>query len=674
MPIDQDAFHDQWGTGGASAPADETGTRTLDPGAFASQWLASDEKPATKESAAQNPVTEGAGNLAGGFGKGVMDVVNTGAQGIGYLTNGVTKFLADRGISNGLDVKTEKERFDTLNKRIEQENKNYEAKRGDSWMASGGRLGGQLLASAPTLAVGGEAIPAGVAGLKVVAPSLVKAAEPYATSLLARLGIVGPIEGAIGGGSVGATTSAASPEPVGQQIKEGATTGAILGPLGPAAYEGGKYVGNAVKGLVAPFTEGGQSNLATGTVSKLAAPQPQVLAHEIIPGSKPTLAEATADPGIATLQRQARDLNPAPFVAKEAENSLARTNYLNKVTGTTQDIDAAKAHLDQEATHAVNTLFKPGQAADSAPVVAEIDSILSGKGGKRDAVQQVLTNLRSKIVNKDGSLESDPEVLYNSVRKQIGDMLDKSPANSPAGNQAKRELMQVRDVLDDRITKAVPGFDSYLADYSAAARPIDAMKYLQGLNLTDSKGNITLAKVDSALKGIQKQQQAGGINPAKSLDTSHIDALTKLREDLLRSQNTQLGISKGSPTFQNIATNSMLQGLLPGKVGTFAGKIDPTYTGGAIGTAIGGALGGPIPAAVGSVLGGFLGHSAGEVMKGKNAQVMSKIEELLLNPHSFNPANVMQGGKNLPVNRALSRGAGGIGSRLVAAPAINQSP
>src|ERR1700761_4759927 len=37
-------------------------------------------------------------NAAGGFGKGVMDVVNTGAEGIGFLTNHVTKLLADRGI------------------------------------------------------------------------------------------------------------------------------------------------------------------------------------------------------------------------------------------------------------------------------------------------------------------------------------------------------------------------------------------------------------------------------------------------------------------------------------------------------------------------------------------------------------------------------------------------
>src|SRR5437879_5633308 len=124
MAIDQDAFHDVWGTGGASAPADETGTRVLDPKGFESQWLTSSpETPTAKDKTTGNAATEGALNLAGGFGRGVMDVANTGAQGIGYLTNKVTKFLADRGVGgySQADVKTAQDRSDVLNKRIEQE-------------------------------------------------------------------------------------------------------------------------------------------------------------------------------------------------------------------------------------------------------------------------------------------------------------------------------------------------------------------------------------------------------------------------------------------------------------------------------------------------------------------------------------------------------------------------
>jgi hypothetical protein len=680
MPIDENGFHGLWGTGGAAVAPDESGTRVLDPKAFESQWFTEpkSEKKAEPVAAAANPIIEGASNLAGGFGRGVMDVANTGAQGIGFLDRHVQKFLADRGIISHSDAIAAEDRGKKLDERIIQENKTYDEKHGDSWMASGGRIGGQLLASAPLLATGEGALAAGTNALTRASPTIARTAATVGNNLLARMGIVGTTEGALGGAEIAGATSSANPEqPVGSQIAHGATTGAILGPAGPLVQRGAQYAGSAAKALAAPFTESGQAKLATGAINDMSGNrllQPQT--HEIVPGSVPTLAESTGDAGVAALHRQARDLNPAPFVAREEQNAAARTSYLNRVTGTPQDIDAAKATLDKQASTAVQTLFKPGQAADSAPVVAEIDGMLAGPGGKRDAVKTVLTNLRSKLVNKDGSLESNPEVLYNSVRKQIGDMLDKTPSNSPAGQQAERELMQVKNVLDDRITKAVPGFDRYLADYSSAAKPIDAMRYLQGLNLTDSKGNITLAKVDNALKGIQKQRQAEGLNPAKSLDNAHIDALTKIRDDLLRAQNTQVGISKGSPTFQNIATNNALQSVLPGRVGTFAGKVDPRLTGTAAGATIGNfLLPGGTGATVGSVMGGAAGHMAGEIMKGKNAQVMSRVEEMLLNPHSFNPANVFQGGQNLPVNRLLRTipVAGAAGVNRLTAPALQES-
>lgn len=223
-------------------------------------------------------------------------------------------------------------------------------------------------------------------------------------------------------------------------------------------------------------------------------------------------------------------------------------------------------------------------------------------------------------------------------------------SDSKADQAASRELMNVRDVLDDRMTKAVPGFDSYLSDYSSAAKPIEAAKYLQGLNLKDSQGNITLAKVQSVLNGIAKQRQAGGVNPAKSLTQDHIDALTDIRDDLLRKANVEKGKSIGSPTVQNIATQNILGGVFGNRLQGLAGRLMPPPA--LLGSGIGGGIGsiaGPTGAAVGAGVGTVLGHLAGEGIKNKNALVQHQLEHILLNPSKY--MSLPQRGQNLPLNR-----------------------
>lgn len=61
MPnFDEKAFHSRWGTGGASEPADVTGTRVLDPKAFESQWLT---EPKAKPG--EEPIDIGQGRAEG---------------------------------------------------------------------------------------------------------------------------------------------------------------------------------------------------------------------------------------------------------------------------------------------------------------------------------------------------------------------------------------------------------------------------------------------------------------------------------------------------------------------------------------------------------------------------------------------------------------------------------
>jgi hypothetical protein len=363
-----------------------------------------------------------------------------------------------------------------------------------------------------------------------------------------------------------------------QQLPEAAPAAPVPSPAQPAAAAWGPAAPEPTamgvpeklppKPLLPIITQAGAEKQADRIIAHFAQNGPtDINAQELIPGSTPTLSQATGNAGIATLERAFRDVNPNLFVQRAAANGDARAQALLNVTGVSQDIDAAEAARESATSALRDAAFAPGNVdkADARPVIEKIDEILASPAGKRDAVQNALTNIRSKLVNTDAkgvqTLESDPEQLYG-VRKAINDSLSPLAAGTKAdGRQAARELMQVQDTLDSAIESGAPGFQKYIQAYSDASRPIDAMRYLQSLNLTDTKGNITLGNVDRAVKAIQKQQAANGTNAAKSVTDEQLNLLTAIRDDLRRQQNESLGKSIGSNTFQNLATNSTMAAL-----------------------------------------------------------------------------------------------------------------
>ena len=462
--------------------------------------------------------------------------------------------------------------------------------------------------------------------------------------------------------------------------------GGALPVAGAAAGATGRTVGNAARSLIDPFTQGGQGRIAQNTLLRFARGGPtQVNAAQLVPGSQPTLAEATGNSGIAGLQRTMRDVNPNAFMDREAANAAARTAQLESTAGTKADVLAAAQARDAQAAPALANVFSNAQPTNAAPVIQAIDSILSGPGGQRTAVSSSLNRVRNMLVDPATGLpQSDPATLYQSARKEIGDMLDqRMAAANPSGLQASRELLGVRDQLDNAIEAGAPGFKQYLSDYAAASKPINAMEHLQGLNLTDQAGNVTLAKVQNALNGIAKQAAKPGANPAKDINPQQITELQSLRDDLLRQTNLGLGKSVGSATAQNLAFQNALSAAFPGKLGVLAGNMGP----GGMGSAVGGALGylgaGVSGAATGAAAGGFLGKGAGALMNGQNEAIQNRLIQMLLDPAAggaaLNRLNgpAQQAVRGPLVNRLLPNlapAAVGIGSSAAMRPAVPQTP
>lgn len=378
--------------------------------------------------------------------------------------------------------------------------------------------------------------------------------------------LAGAAQGYLAGG-----LNANGQELTGADREAAASTGGEWGAgLGVAIPEAAAFVSQGAKfanGLLAPFSESGRSGIINSFLRANAAGGPTALdlaAH--VPGSTPTLAQATANPGLATIERGLRMTNPMPFAMKQTQNAEARSAALDAMKGDGQSLSDMIEARSAAADPARAAVFANAKPVDASPAVQTIDEILAGPSGKRDAVRTALTNIRSKLVKSvdlggDSPVlqaETDPNQLYG-VRQAIGDMLDARGSGTESDSRlATHELINVRNALDPVIESGAPGFRGYLKNFAEASGPIEAQRFLQAQNLTDSNGAVTLGRVDSTLKRIEKMRAQPGANAAKSISDEAMNGLYGLRSDLQRQSNSELGRFSGSDTAQKLATSNLL--------------------------------------------------------------------------------------------------------------------
>jgi hypothetical protein len=272
-------------------------------------------------------------------------------------------------------------------------------------------------------------------------------------------------------------------------------------------------------------------------------------------------------------------VRPNPFAAREGANAAAREDLVAGLKGDQASLANLIAERQATSDPLRDAAFANAGTADPTPVIQKIDQILASPAGQRDSVVQALSDIRSKLIKSGGqaadpmaavtgaqpkaaALETDPSQLYG-IRQAIGDKLSPLAAKDQSNARlAASELGAVKGELDKTIEAAAPGFRDYVTNFAETSKPIDTQRYLQGLNLTNAQGQITLGNVDRAIKSIEKARTQGGVNEAKSIPEGVIEQLNGVRDDLRRqASSASLGKPAGSNTFQNLATNNIASQL-----------------------------------------------------------------------------------------------------------------
>jgi hypothetical protein len=352
-----------------------------------------------------------------------------------------------------------------------------------------------------------------------------------------------------------------------------------LGALGSSFLTGVARAAPAIwRAVVSPFTKGGQEKVALDTIARFAK-NPKALQNanidELVKGSRPTLAEATGDPGIAQLQRAAQAASPetASLMAEsKALRIQARKDALLSM-GDATDKEFFEASRDATAQRLYGSAFKapidPVKAKAVAPDIKELLARPSIQKARNEAIRLAKesgTILKSSDM-KGGSIEG-----LHYMKLAVDDMI--SAAKRAGNNNEVRVLMGTKDRLVGVMQKISPKYATAMAEYQAASKPINQIEVTNYLYdklvpaLTDlGAERLTPSAFAKALKdGDVMAQRATGFKGAKLADiltSEQMDLLVKLGLDLGREAGaTARAMVPGSPTAQYLSGRNALRQIM----------------------------------------------------------------------------------------------------------------
>lgn len=357
----------------------------------------------------------------------------------------------------------------------------------------------------------------------------------------------------------------------GAQLAAG-LTGGLLGPLIP---QGVTAITRGLREMISPMTRQGVESTAGNVLSQVARDRTTALANlesytPTVPGVTPTTAAAAKDYGLAGAERTLATLEPTGrFPEVYAKNNAARNILLDKFAEKTATRDVLKLAEDKRdliTSELRDKAFANSQPVAVTPINETIDSILKSPSGARQVIESVFTDLKGRIqrVAKDGN--ADPAYLYE-IRKDINDIITgkaKGDLSMNARGQAMKELISLRNAMDDVIEAGAPGFRDYKETFAKMSKPVNQIEMLR-----DIKASVATGTEDptTGFRGIAPVKFRKLVDDAsgdleKTLSKTQFNVLRNISDDIDRSLVIDKVKPAGSDTFKNFSMANIIGGLM----------------------------------------------------------------------------------------------------------------
>lgn len=435
----------------------------------------------------------------------------------------------------------------------------------------------------------------GVGAAPAIARGVSQGAQRMMAPLLDRLGTQTLASGAAAGTAGGIREGGGG---TGAQMAGGLAAG-MLAPSTAGLVGAGRGTARA---LTQPFTQSGQERMAGRLLTEQATDPMQAMrnlemATPQIPGSQPTMAATAQDYGLASFERTASQLpeGAGQYAQRLAQNNQARNVLLDKYTADNA-LTAALAKRDEVTSGIRTRAFSESTPVKPSPVILKINQILQSPVGARDMVRSQLNDIKSRIQAEvsDGGF-SDPARLY-SVRQDVADIIEGNVVGSKAENTRKvasKQLIEIRQALDEIIESGAPGYQEYLRMYRTMSRPVSQIKEMQGITTKASGGTVdpTTGVRNFTPVRFGKLVEQMEADPRNPLSKTQMGVLKKVSKELDDGAMMNLpGIKPaGSDTFKNLTVGNLLgnisanptsRGVAAQVIETFARPISWVYRGG----------------------------------------------------------------------------------------------
>lgn len=296
-----------------------------------------------------------------------------------------------------------------------------------------------------------------------------------------------------------------------EQAAEQGATGGAAGAAFPLVTAAGGKVFDAAKSITDLLTERGAKNILNKYQTRIIGEDnvPQVKkalenAEELVPGSKPTAAEALvgvpAGSPVVAHQRITSTTAGGPSAA-------FGQRILDQREARLAAIEARKAATAPMRESALSQANAGGVSGNSA--VEGIDAMLSQPGLRAsDVVGKTLGSIKEKILrftNKNGTIDAND--LY-TIRKEIGNTIQTHAKESANWDKRLASGLErdIQRTIDDSIEKAGgAGWKGYLQKFSEMSKGIDA----------------DIQRSKDAVRPVQRTNLGGGVNVAQD-QTAHI--------------------------------------------------------------------------------------------------------------------------------------------------------